>query len=84
MDPRYPTYLQLVWSQPQPAPRLALPRNTRTERSEARRRASGGAGGDGDSLNLDLARAIESQLAGEFGLSDEEFAQVFAGPRRAG
>lgn len=48
---RFPPYLRLVWSNPQPpAPRRPM----------------------------NLATAIESQMAGHFGLTDEQFATLFA------
>jgi hypothetical protein len=49
--PRFPPYLRLVWSNPQPpAPRRPM----------------------------NLATAIERQMAGHFGLTDEQFASLFA------
>lgn len=49
---RYPPYLRLVWSNPDPGPR----------------RPAG---------PVDLARAIERHLAGDYGLSDAEFLELF-------
>lgn len=49
--PRFPPYLRLVWSNPEPP----VPRTP-----------------------LNLATAIERQMAGQFGLTDEQFASLFA------